>query len=158
MIISPLRAATTLPLIVTLLFNKATLARAMTKCLVLQWALATLVADRAIERMISEQQLEHAFLGFLDAFGLGINNLALCNWRHARHHHHWTAWANNFNETLAAHAHRFHAWVITKARNEIVCAVGCRNDHLTFACSNDFAVDSDADRVWIDDWLWRCGV
>jgi hypothetical protein len=46
--------------------------------------------------------------------------------------------------------------VITKAWNEIVRAVGCRNDHLTFACINDFAVDGDADRIWINNWLWRC--
>ena len=144
--------------VVSLLFNKAALARTMTKCLVLQWAFATLVTHWAIERMICKQQFEHALLGFFDAFSCRIDHLTICNWCHARHHHHWATWANNFNETLAAHAHRFHAWVITKSRNEIVCAICSRNDHLTFACSNDFAVDGDADRVWIHYWLWRCGV
>jgi hypothetical protein len=144
--------------VVSLLFNKAALAWAMTKCLVLQRALAALVAYWTIERMVSEQQLEHTLLGFFNALGFGINNLAFCNWSHTRHHHHWAAWTDNFNETLAAHAHWFHAWVITKARNEIVCAVGSRNDHLAFARSNNFAVDGDADCVWIYDWLWRRGI
>ena len=108
--------------------------------------------------MVSKQQLEHALLGFLDTLGLGVNNLTICNGCHARHHHHWTSWSNNFNEALATHAHRFHAWVITKAWNEIVRAVCRSNDHLAFTCSNDFAVDGDADGIWIHDWLWRCDV
>ena len=130
----------------------------MAKCLVLQRALAALVAHWAIERMIRQQQLEHALLGFFNAFSCSVDYLTICNWCHARHHHHWSTRTNNFNKTLAAHAHRFHARVITKAWNEIVCAVCCRNDHLALTCSNDFAVDGDADGVWIYNWLWCCGV
>jgi hypothetical protein len=143
---------------VALLFNKSAFARTMTKCLVLQRALATFVAHWAVERMIRKQQLEHTLLGFLDALGLGINNLTFCNGRHARHHHHRSAWTDNFNETLAAHAHRLHARVIAKAWNEIVRAVCRSNDHLALACSNDFAINGDAHRIWIHDWLWGCGV
>ena len=40
--------------VVTLLFNEAALTRAMAKCLILQRALATFVAHRAIERMVGK--------------------------------------------------------------------------------------------------------
>ena len=69
--------------VVSLFFNKTAFARAMTKCLVLQRALATLVAYRTIERMISKQQLKNTLLCFFNALSLGIYNLAFCNWRHA---------------------------------------------------------------------------
>ena len=56
-------------LVVTLLFDEARLARAVAECLVLQRALAPLVADGAVERVVGEQQLEHALLGLLRPAG-----------------------------------------------------------------------------------------
>ncbi len=44
---------------VQLLFGEAAFARAVAEDHVLQFALAALVADRAIERMIGEQEFEH---------------------------------------------------------------------------------------------------
>ena len=48
---------------VALLLDVAALARAVAERLVLQRALAALVAHRAVERVVGEQQLEHALLG-----------------------------------------------------------------------------------------------
>ena len=48
---------------VALLLDEAGLARAVGHGLVLERALAALVADRAVERVVDEQELEHAVLG-----------------------------------------------------------------------------------------------
>ena len=52
-------------LVVALFFDVSTLARTMTKGLVLQGAFATFVAHRAIERVVCEQQLEDSLLCLL---------------------------------------------------------------------------------------------
>ena len=41
---------------------------------VLQRALAALVADRAVERMVDEQELDHRLLGVLHALGLRVHD------------------------------------------------------------------------------------
>ena len=50
--------------------NRA-LARAVGQGLVLQGALAPLVAHRAVERVVDQQELEDAVLGLLDLVGVG---------------------------------------------------------------------------------------
>ena len=44
---------------------------------VLQFAFAALVADRAIERMIGEEKLDHVFARFVNLGGVGLNHHAL---------------------------------------------------------------------------------
>src|SRR5713226_6229637 len=56
--------------IVVFLFGKAFFQVAPVESHLLQFALAAAVADRAIEWMISEQELHHRTLGFLDLFAL----------------------------------------------------------------------------------------
>ena len=51
---------------VALLLEEPALARPVGEDLVLQRALAALVAHRAVERMVDEQELEHPVLGLLD--------------------------------------------------------------------------------------------
>ena len=53
---------------VPLLFDETALTRAVRQRLVLQRALAALVADRAVERVIGQQELEDAVLCLLDFF------------------------------------------------------------------------------------------
>ena len=55
---------------VTLLLDEARLSRAVRQRLVLQRALAALVTDRAVERVIREQEFENTILGLLDLFGV----------------------------------------------------------------------------------------
>ncbi len=52
---------------VALLLDEAALARTEAEGLVLERALAALVADRAVERVVDEEELEHPVLGLLDA-------------------------------------------------------------------------------------------
>ena len=135
----------------TLFFYVTALARAMAESLVLQRALAALVAHWAIQRMIGKQQFEDAFLRFFDAFGCCANHLAFGNRCHARDNHHRAAWAFYFNQALATHANWCHAWVIAKTRNEFVCVVGCGDDEVALFSSNGFAVNREADCCWV----WR---
>jgi hypothetical protein len=44
---------------------------------VLQWALAALVAHRAVERVVDEQELDHGLLRLLDAVGLRVDDHAV---------------------------------------------------------------------------------
>src|SRR5690348_9164639 len=50
---------------------------------VLQGALAALVADRAVERMVDEQELDDPLLGLLDAVGLSVDDHAVLDRRRA---------------------------------------------------------------------------
>ena len=52
--------------------------------LVLQVALAALVADRAVERMIDQQELHHAFARLLDDGAIGADGRAACRSRPGR--------------------------------------------------------------------------
>ena len=60
-------------LVVALLLDEAALARAVAERLVLQRALAALVADRAVERVVGEQELEDAVLRLLGRRRLGVD-------------------------------------------------------------------------------------
>ena len=64
---------------VVLHFREPALAGAVREHHVLQFALAALVADRAIERMIGQQQLEHRFASLLDDGGIGADDHAFAD-------------------------------------------------------------------------------
>ncbi len=51
---------------------------------VLQRALAALVADRAVERVVDEQELDHRALGVVHALGLRVDDHAVLDRRRAR--------------------------------------------------------------------------
>jgi hypothetical protein len=55
---------------IVLLFGEAFFQITPVECLLLQLAFAAAIADGAIERMVSEQKLEHRALRFLDFFTL----------------------------------------------------------------------------------------
>ncbi len=58
--------------IVQLFFGEAAVIEAVAESHVLQFALAALVADGAIERMIGEQELDHVLAGFVHLLGVGL--------------------------------------------------------------------------------------
>ena len=93
-------------LVVALLLDVARLAGAVAERLILQRALAALVADRTVERVVREQQFEHALLGALDLRGVGAHDLAIGDRGHARHHHHRATRSLDLDHALAAHADR----------------------------------------------------
>ena len=138
----------------TLFFDEPTFARPVTERLILQRTFSAFIANRAIKRMICEQQLKHTFLRFFDGVSRGANNLSFGNWRHARHNHHWSAGCFNFNKTLSTHADRTHARVVTKSWDEIIRAIGSGDDHLAFAGQDRFVVDSDVYNIRINNYFF----
>ena len=62
----------------TLCIDEARALAAFAHCLVLQGAFATLIADRAIKRMVDQQEFHHAFLGATGNLGgaLGLHHHA----------------------------------------------------------------------------------
>jgi hypothetical protein len=66
----------------SLLSFKATLAPTIAHCLVLKWALATLIAHWAIERMINKEEFHDTLLRFVRNFRgeLSLYNHAILNW------------------------------------------------------------------------------
>src|SRR5438105_3226779 len=61
-------------LLVTLFFGEAGSAWAVSEGVVLQGTLATLVANRAVERVVGEQELEHAVLSGDDVWRVGVDD------------------------------------------------------------------------------------
>ena len=57
-------------------FGVSTFPRAVAEHHVLQFALAALIAHRAIERMVGQQELEHVFARVADLFGVGAHDHA----------------------------------------------------------------------------------
>ena len=85
--------------------------------LVLQRALAALVAHRTVERVVGEEGSSTPLLGPLDAGRGGADDLTLGDRRHAADDHHRAARTFDFDEALAAHADRPHARVVAEARH-----------------------------------------
>ena len=55
-------------------FYKPARAWAVEKCVVLEWALSTAVADRTVQRVIDKQEFKNTFAVFLDRIGLSVND------------------------------------------------------------------------------------
>ena len=91
-----------------LFFDIAALAWAVRERLVLQRTLSALVAHWAVERMVGEEKFEDALVGPLHLGSVGADDLAVSDRGHARHDHHRSAWALDFDQTLATHAHGLH--------------------------------------------------
>ena len=68
-------------------FRVAANARAVPEHHVLQFALAALVADRAIQGVIGEQELEHVLARLPDLFGVGAHHHAFGYRQRACRHH-----------------------------------------------------------------------
>src|SRR6185312_474128 len=116
---------------------------------VLQLALDALVADRAVERMVDQQELHHVFLE--------LQRLV-----RARHHlHAFRYWSSTRRLRLGHHAtahldiHQAHAAVggdrqlavIAEARDRHADRIGSLDDHRALADPGRLAVDLDVDQV-----------
>ena len=96
--------------------------------LVLQWTLAALVADRAVERVVGEQELEDAVLGLLHLLRVGDDVHAVVHLDVAGRLQRRAPRPVDFDEAHAAHADRLHARVVAEARHVVAGALGGFDD------------------------------
>ncbi len=124
-----------------LLFGVARGRHAIADRQVLQLAFAALVADRAIERVVDEQELHHRLLR-LDRLGaLGPHDHAL---RHrGRAGRHRLGHLLHVNQAHAAIGRNAELLVITKMRNISARLVGRMHDHAAFDDFDLLAVEFD---------------
>ena len=134
---------------VALLLDVAALARAVAERLVLQRALAALVAHRAVQRVVGEQQLEDALLGPLRRRRLGVDLHVRRHRDHARRRQLRTAAAVDLDEAHPAHADRAHPVVPAEPRDVRAGALGGGDDQLALAGRERPAVDRDGDGVGV---------
>ena len=112
-------------------------------CLVLQVALATLVADRAVQRVVDEQKLHHPLAGLFHhrRFGVDFRWLAIAPGAQIAHPHgaggnrFWRA--HHFDQAHAAIAGYRQPFVVAKTRHISACVLQRLNDrqvvvHLDF--------------------------
>src|SRR4029079_6195366 len=134
---------------VPLLLDVPALTGAMAEGLVLQRALAALVADRAVERMVRQQQVDDALLGLPRGLALRVDDHAGCDRDHARRLQCRATPGVDVDEAHAAHADRCHALVVAEAR-DVVADPLCRGDHeLALARDHRSTVDRQVDGVGI---------
>ncbi len=113
---------------------------------VLQFALAALIADRAVQRMVDEQELHHRALELQCLLTAGGDLHAV--------HHRGSAGRRRLRRLL--HVHQAHAavggdrqlLVVAEARNRNACLVGRLDDHRTLGHDQRLAIDLDGHVVW----------
>ena len=103
---------------VALLLDEASLAGAIGEGLVLQRALAALVAHGAVERVIDEEELEDTVLGLLDPLGRGVHRHPVLHLDEAARLERGAARPTDLDEAHPAHADRGHARVVAEPRDE----------------------------------------
>ena len=91
---------------VPFLLDEPALSRPVGHRLVLEGALASFVADGAVERVVEEQELEHALLGLSGRLGLGEDLLAVGHLDEARRLEARAPGTGDLDEAHPAHADR----------------------------------------------------
>ena len=102
---------------VALLLDEPALARTVGQGLVLQRALAALVADGTVERVVGQQELQHPVLRLLDLLRGGVDHHPVGHRDEAGRLQRGAAGAVHLDQAHAAHAHRLHARVVAEARD-----------------------------------------
>ena len=98
--------------------------------LVLKIALAALIADRAVQRMIDQQEFHYTVTGILDRLGIGLNDHAVADG-------HRTG-SDRFRRTL--HFHETHAAVTGNRKPLVVAETGDFNAGLFAGLEDRYAV------------------
>ncbi len=128
------------------LLDEPALSRPVGHRLVLEGALASFVADGAVERVVEEQEFENALLGLSGRLGLSEDLLAVGHLDEARRLEARTPGTGDLDKAHPAHADRGHPRVVAKARDEDAGPLGRRDDELALVCFQDSPVDGDRDR------------
>ncbi len=114
---------------VALLLDEARLARAERQRGVLERALAAAVTDRAIKRVVDEEELEHAVLSLARRVGRGVHDHAVGDDRRARDLQ--AAHALDLDEAHPTHPDRLHALVVTEPRDVGAVVLGHLDQQVT---------------------------
>ena len=127
----------------TLLFNKPCLSRPVRQGLVLQGALATLVANRAVQRVVRQEELQHPILRL-------FHFLRIRNYRHlvgrfdkAGGLQRGSTTRIDFNKAHSTDAHRLHSRVITEPRNIGSGLLSRGNQHLALLGNYFTSIECD---------------
>src|SRR5262249_16744358 len=133
--------------VVALLLGPPRLARAIGHGLVLQRALAPLVADRAVEGGVDEEELEDAVLGLLHAVGRGGDLHVGAALDQPAGLERGAAAGVDLDQAHAAHADRLHARVVAEARDVGAVPLARVDQQLAALDVDLLAVDGDRDGV-----------
>ena len=140
---------------------KSAITGAMLKCQILQGALATLITNRAIERMTGEQEFQYIFTCITYHCGLGAHGHPFTNrggagrvqfWLPCNHYDPFVILDHltcgrvhlgraNFNQAHTAHPYRLKLGVIAKHGNIILNGFCSIHNERAFGHGNGFAVD-----------------
>ena len=134
-------------LLVALLLDHAALTGTERHGLVLEGAFAALVADRAVERMVQQQELEDAVLSLLGDLGFGLDLHAGRALDHAAGLQGRATTGVDLDEAHPAHADGLHALVVAEARDVGAGALGGVDEELALPGDDLMAVDLDDDAV-----------
>ena len=132
---------------VALLLDEAGLSRTVDQGLVLQRALAALVADRAVERVVGEQQLKDAVLGLLHLLGLGDDDHAVAHPDEAGRSQGGAPRALDLDQAHATDPDGLHAGVVAEAWDVGPRPLRRGDDHLALARRDLSAIEREADRA-----------
>src|SRR5262249_26831008 len=113
---------------------------------VLQRALTALVADRAVQRMVDQQELDHSLLGGLDSLGGGVHHHPVLDRRRAASLQ--LGYALDFHQAHAAGADWVaELWLVTEDRNLDIAVLGGVDEHAVFRCADLATVDREGDHL-----------
>jgi len=132
---------------VALLLDEAALAGPEGVRVVLEGALPALVAHRAVERVVDEQELQDAVLGLLRARRLGVDDHAVGDGDHARRLQRRSPAGVDVDDAHPAHADRLHPRVVAEAGDVDPGALGRVDDELALAGRDRRSVDRDRQGV-----------
>ncbi len=130
---------------VALLLDEPGLPGPVGERLVLERALAALVAHRAVERVVDQQELEDAVLGLLDLVRVGGDLHARRDLDEAARLQRGTAGTADLDQAHPAHADRLHPRVVAEPRDERAGPLGGGDEQLTLVGARRPAVEGELD-------------
>ena len=119
--------------------------------MVLEGTLAALVADRAVQRVVDEQEFQHPVLGLTGPLGFGVNDHPGCTLEHARGLQSGAPACVDLNEAHSAHANRLHPTVVAEPRDVGTGALASLDQQFTRVGGHRLAV-----YLYLDDRVLHC--
>src|SRR5262249_40051865 len=115
---------------VALFLDETAFAGAVSESLILQRALAALIADRTVQRVVDKQELQHALLGLFGHGTAGVDlhpvrDRVVAGWQERR-----SSGAFYLDQAHSAHADRLHPRVVAEPRDVHPSLLGGLNNPL----------------------------